>query len=312
MNLSTTMRRLYEGLSWNVRGAFASESNRRAGFWARNLFQPAEIAARKRRAQDTSVIAPADCRIPEREGYRQLAAAAMPDVAAVCEAGRKLARATIGDVLASPWGKAFHRDRLATDEHLPALLDVALDPRMIAMATTYLGIVPIINNVDYFVSLPSQPPWSKSQLWHCDDDAAEHLKVFIYCDDVTADDGPFEMIDAADSYRVRNAIGYRYAGRRYRVSDAEMDRHVPHDRQLSVTGARGSAVVVDTARCFHRGSRIPEPGHHRMVALLHYCPPNAARLPLRLASGGAPYARLAARYPGELARAVLGQPLSGP
>jgi hypothetical protein len=307
MTLQTSARRWYDAMSWNVRGVFATEANRRVGFWVRNLLQPREVLARKRMAHD--VVAPRELQIPDADSYLRLPASSMPDLRAVCDAGRTTARASLDDTN-HPGGKGFHRNHLANPDHIAALLRIALDPRMIAMATSYLGLVPILMDADYFLSRPSSPPWSKSQLWHCDDDAPHHLKLFIYCNDVGEQDGPFDLIPALDSYRVRRAVGYRYAGRRYRVSDATMDQHVPRDNQLSILGPAGSAFIIDTVRCFHRGSRIVDPARYRMVAFIHYCPPNAARLPLRLATRGAPFANQIEQYSGELERAVLGCPVA--
>ena len=310
MTLKSNMRRWIDDVSWQVRGAFATEANRRVGFWARSLCQPAEVLARKRWAKELeSELAPA-LRVPDADGHMRLPASGIPSVREICDAGRSIAQATLHSSMKAPAGKSFHRNRLAEGENLAALLRVALDRRMIAMAATYLGVVPVLADVDFFMSLSSAKPWSKSQLWHCDDDAPRQLKVFVYCDDVDEENGPFEMISAADSHRVRTAIKYRYAGRRYRVSDELMDEHLPRKNQLSIRGPRESSFVVDTARCFHKGSRIVEPGRWRMVAVMLYCTPNGAKLPLRLASRPGPFATLANEHTGDLERAVLGRPIA--
>jgi hypothetical protein len=193
---------------------------------------------------------------------------------------------------------------------MPALLRVALDRRMVTLAASYLGVLPVLADVDYFLSLPSTPPWTKSQLWHCDDDAPRQLKMFIYCDDVGQDDGPLDIVAAIHSSHVRAEIKYRYAGRRYRVSDELMDRHLARDKQLSLCGPRGTTLVVDTSRCFHKGSRISTAGHHRIVAIIFYCTPVGTHLPLRLARTPGPYAKWAEPSWGEIERGVLEHPVA--
>lgn len=301
------MRRWFDALSLQVRGVFATERVRRLGFAARALCQPAEMLTRRRRAAELAGEITPDLVLDEDLGFLRLPNVLLPGVDEVCDAGRAIAATQTGTN--SPGGKAFHRNKLAKPHHMRALLRIALDRRMIAVAAKYLGVLPVLGDVDYFMSLPSKPPWSKSQLWHCDDDAPRQLKLFIYCDDVGDDNGPFEMIAAADSRRVRDRIGYRYAGRRYRVSDELMDRHLLRDKQLSIRGPRASAFLVDTTRCFHKGSRIVTPSRWRMVAVIQYCTPNGSRLPLRLASRPGPYASLITNQTDELEAAVLGSPL---
>ncbi len=311
MSMQSNMRRLAAGVSWQVRGLFATESTRRLGFWARALCQPTEIRARTQAANKLAATMDPALRVSDKDGYLRLPTSSMPDVSAICTTGRELANKLV-DSNAGPGGKTFHRNQLANQAQRRALLALALDPAMVAMASAYLGVLPVLTDLDYFMSVPSPPPWKKSQLWHCDDDSPRQLKIFIYCDDVSEDNGPFEMIGAGASMEARAALRYRYAGRRYRVTDAEMDEHVPREHQLSVTGGRGSAFVVDTARCFHKGSRIVKAANFRMVAVALYATPNGAKLPLRLSHRPGPYADLAVDRLSDLDRAVLGLPLTRP
>ena len=311
MSVQSNMRRLAAGVSWQVRGLFAAESARRLGFWARALCQPAEIRARTHAASELALTLDPALEVSEKNGYLHLPARSMPDVSAICATGRELAN-KLFDASAGPGGKTFHRNQLANQAQRRALLALALDPAMVAMASAYLGVLPVLTDLDYFMSVPSPPPWKKSQLWHCDDDSPRQLKIFVYCDDVNEDNGPFEMIGAGASTSARSALGYRYAGRRYRVTDAEMDEHVPREQQLSVTGGHGSAFVVDTARCFHKGSRIVKTSKYRMVAVALYVTPNGAKLPLRLSHRPGPYANLASHRLSDIDRAVLGLPLARP
>ena len=197
----------------------------------------------------------------------------------------------------------------AEDERT-ALLRVGLDRRVLAMAASYLGFLPVISEADYFCSFPVEGSFTKSQLWHCDCDAGDVFKLFVYCDDVTVADGPFELVDPNSSRRARQTIGYRYAGRRYRVADDVMDAHVPREQQRSIVGPRGTAFVVDTVRCFHRGSRIIDKTRRRVMATICYCPPSGNTIPRRLAWTKAPLVDFAARFSSELERAALGLPLA--
>jgi hypothetical protein len=310
MSLPTSPRAWLDAMSWHVRGMFATEANRRIGFRARELWQPAEIEARRGVARDLAAELLPELRVDRERGQFLLPASAIPALDEVCSIGRSIIRtATLADGEAN-MEKKFSRIRVANHAERVALLGVALDRRVLAMAASYLGILPVLTEADYFCSFPVDGPFTKSQLWHCDPDAGDVFKLFIYCDNVSDDDGPFQFIEAATSHRVRDAIGYRYAGRRYRVADDEMEQHVPRSQVETITGPARSAFVVDTTRCFHRGSRIVDKQRRRVMASVCYCPPSGITVPRRLSSMKAPLLEFAADFPSELERAALGAPLA--
>ncbi len=310
MALPTSPRAWLDAVSWHLRGVFATEANRRLQFRARELWQPAEVEARRGAARDLAAELQPELAIDRNRGYLMLPASAIPAVDDVCAIGRTIIKdATTAEGVA-PGQKPFFRFRLASHDERAVLLRIALDRRVLAMAAAYLGVLPVITEADFFCSFPVEGAWTKSQLWHCDDDAGDVFKVFIYCDDVASDDGPFELIDSTTSHRARQAVGYRYGGRRYRVGDDEMERHVPAQQITTILGARGTTFAVDTVRCFHRGSRIRDKQRRRVAATICYCPPSGATLPRRLVAGNAPLAEFAPSFTGELERAALGMPLA--
>jgi hypothetical protein len=297
---------LLETISWHARGPFAVSPIRDIGFAAREWFQPREVQTRRKMVAELLASARPYVEIDPAHGYARLPhgnPAALDDL---CATGSKIAGPTVGVVLG---GKEFFRRRFSRDEELEVLLRAALDPRLLATVAKYLGELPVISDADYYCSVPYGPPWSKSQLWHCDDDGARIVKLFIYCEDVTAENGPFEFIDATHSARARAGVGYRYAGRRYRVDDASMSEHVASTDQLAIEGPRATAFLVDTAHCFHRGSRIVAKDRRRVAAIVCYCPASGRKLPLRLARGTAPLARFAAMFTDRFQRAALGLPV---
>ncbi len=307
MALGTSPRAWFNAVSWHVRGLFASEDNRRLGFAARELWQPAEIETRRGLARQLSTELLPELRLDRSVGYLMIPASALPDLSRLCDIGCELVEASSLDHGVSAGNKKFSRFRLATVEQRLELIKIALDRRMLAMAAAYLGVLPVITEADFYCSFPVEGAFTKSQLWHCDDDARDVLKVFFYCDDVTTDDGPFELIEPARSRTARSTIGYRYAGRRYRVSDEAMAREVPSSEITPIVGARGTTFAVDTVNCFHRGSRIVDKDRRRVVAMICYCPPSGLTLPRRLASGRAPMEGFADNFPGGLEAAVLGR-----
>lgn len=310
MALPTTPRGWYDALSWHVRGLFATEAMKRASFSVRGLWQPAEVEARKGLGRDLAIEIDPALRVDRARGYRVFADAALPRLDEVIAIGRSIVRNASLDVGVANADKKFSRIRLATRDERIALLRAALDRRVLAMAADYLGVFPVISEADYFCSFAVAGAWTKSQLWHCDEDAGDVFKLFIYCDDAAEADGPFELIDADTSARARDAIGYRYAGRRYRVADDVMAREVPASRVTTLLGPAGTAFACDTGRCFHRGSRIVDPAHRRVAATICYVPPAGARIPRRLARENAPLVAFADAFTGSLERAALGVPVA--
>jgi hypothetical protein len=260
--------------------------------------------------RDLAAELPAELRVDRQRGHLHLPPSSIPALDEVCAIGRSVIRsASLADGEANAQ-KKFSRIRIADHAERLALLRVALDPRVLGMAADYLGVLPVLTEADYFCSFPVEGAFTKSQLWHCDCDAGDVFKLFIYCNDVTEDDGPFELIDADISGRARDAIGYRYAGRRYRVSDEVMASHVPASQVQTFLGPAGSAFVVDTTRCFHRGSRIVDKQRRRVMASVCYCPPTAHTVPRRLTWGRTPLVDFAADFTAPHERAALGVPLA--
>jgi hypothetical protein len=303
----TSPRALFDTLAWQVKGLVATESTRRIGYRARELWQPAEIEARKGIARELATELTNDLRVDQKRGYLMVPHAAIPSIDEVAAIGRAIiGRASLDDG-ESIGDKKFFRVRVAARQERIALLRIALDRRVLAMAASYLGVLPVITEADYFCSFPVAGPYTKSQLWHCDCDSSDVFKLFIYCDDVVPEDGPLELVDSVSSHRIRDEIGYRYGGRRYRVADDVMSSHLNGTEIVTITGARGTTFAVDTVRCFHRGSRISDAQRRRVMATICYCPPSGSTLPRRLVTASAPLQEFVAEFQDPIQRAVLGE-----
>jgi hypothetical protein len=89
---------------------------------------------------------------------------------------------------------------------------------------------------------------SEVRQWHMDIEDRRMLKLIVYLSDVDDGCGPFEYIDPARSALAVRALHYSSGF----VSDVAMDRTVPAERWLRVTGPRLCATFVDTTQVFHR------------------------------------------------------------
>ena len=84
--------------------------------------------------------------------------------------------------------------------------------------------------------------------WHMDIEDRRMLKMIVYLSDVDDGCGPFEYIDPTRSAQAARMLRYSSGF----VSDAVMDRVVPHVNWLRAFGPRLSTIFVDSSRVFHR------------------------------------------------------------
>ena len=161
-----------------------------------------------------------------------------------------------------------------------AILDLALNPAVLASAAAYLGMVPRLVGVTVLESRAQPGEPAGSQLFHCDYEDVRQVKVFVSCSDVLLENGPLCAIPATESRRIKQAIRYRYGDSRFRVPDTIVSGLLPADAVARFTGPRGSVTFIDTCSCFHYGSRIQPGAEGRLALQLQYLSPAAFELVL--------------------------------
>jgi hypothetical protein len=303
-----SVSKVVDTLTWKLRGALESDATRPFIFGFRDLWQREEVTRRTEWAREIAARH-AGPMIDRRIGFAHAPIADL-DVTPISTLGQAVAAAArASGKLTNPNG--FYINRMLPEDQQPTMLALALDERLMQLVTAYLGVVPVLVDMDFFCSLPvaDRKPYTGSQLYHCDDTSMTLVKVFVYCDEVTTERGPLQAIHASRSKSLRKMVRYRYGGSAYRVSDEAMSALVRDDEVHAFLGPPGTWFAIDTARCFHRGSRIRGSDQHRTVAYLEYAPPNTTRLQLRLRRG-TPYAHLAGKTSSALAKAVLGEPVA--
>ncbi len=129
------------------------------------------------------------------------------------------------------------------------IMQLALCRPVVDAVTTYLGEVPVLNNVSIMVSVPNERV-SGSQLYHLDFEDETQIKFFVYVEPVGEDNGPFTFVPADRSQTVIEALNYD----RSRLQIDEVASVVGADGQCRMVGDPGSAFLVDTSRCLHYGS----------------------------------------------------------
>jgi hypothetical protein len=127
----------------------------------------------------------------------------------------------------------------------------------------YLGEVPILGNVTIMVSVPNDSQVG-SQLYHLDFADEKQVKLFIYVDEVTQDNGPFTFTPVSVTNELIKAYGYD----RGRLSIDQVEKAVGPAKEIQVTGPAGTALLCDTSRCLHYGSNRNKTT--RIVLLIQY------------------------------------------
>ena len=268
----------------NVR---ASAAGRAALAAAQVVSDPVEYLSRRHAAAGYNRRFPS-ARVPRAQGYALLPSGTLPGtdrVIAICRELFAAKKAALDARVLTPEEQAkeqkkkagFLRDLLEDADVLahPELVDFALSDPLLSMITGYLGVVPDLNRVDIVYSKPRANPdqFIKSQLFHQDPEGLQQMKVFLYLFDVEEPHGPFFFIPAAESERVVSAVRRQRPHDERdetRFTDVEVERVGGLKNAVRVKGPAGTAVLVDTSRCLHAGSRV-QPGHFRACLFLQYC-----------------------------------------
>ena len=181
-------------------------------------------------------------------------------------------------------------------------LRFALDPRVLATAAAYLGVLPMLDGIYlwYSPNERSSTDRNSSQLFHIDPTGYRELKLFVHVTDVTHDTGPLTLVRAAASRKLYPLFAHHTGS----IADAEVQRIVGRDAIVALTGPAGTVTGADTSTCFHYGSR--QGTRRRVLVHFHYMSPYVPRFPLLGRLRNDRYAYLVDEESSALERHVLG------
>jgi hypothetical protein len=149
----------------------------------------------------------------------------------------------------------------------PDIQELIMDPTLINIARNYLGCEPIFDfpamwwSTNYLKEASSEA----AQLYHFDLDRLKWLKIFIYLNDVTLDNGPHRLIKGSHipGAKPKNLLKRGYA----RIPDEDLTKHYKSDDFIVVIGEAGAVFAEDT-KCWHKGT--PLKSGHRLVLEFEY------------------------------------------
>jgi hypothetical protein len=245
--------------------------------------------------------------IPEDKGYAIFPPGRFEEAAEVVSAARERLERLGGPdaVVRDSQRKQFMMpiiEQAELDRDDP-IMRLALREDVLSAVSGYLGIAPLLTNINVYLSRSSDRELMSSQLFHCDADDTRQIKIFVLCSSVDEASGPLMIMDAERSSKLRRRIKYTY---RNRVTDEEARAALGSEVELAgVMGEPGTVVLVDTSRCFHYGSRVEGGGAPRLAAMIQYLTPYSFMLP-RDATRDAPFRGLASESDGALERLALG------
>lgn len=162
------------------------------------------------------------------------------------------------------------------------VFDFVFSNQVLSTATWYLNGRPKLNSCHLIFSRPfdEKTGLQTSQLWHLDSDDFRMLRVFLYLSEVEEDAGPFTFAPKEpEAIRKRSLWLRRFSDEQFTVRYGGSSPPV-----VRFLGGIGSTLFIDSARCFHFGSRChkkdrlaftaafttPAPCNKRLRALRRY------------------------------------------
>lgn len=175
------------------------------------------------------------------------------------------ARGGADECLARNPSKRFLLGVLSGNELLrePELVRRMVARPIVDAAAHYLGSVPRLEGAVLWWTPPNASQTS-SQCWHIDELARRQVKILLNCSEVTPECGPVHFLPADLSDTVRAQMKHH----RGRVDDDALLARIEPEQIHQATGPAGSAVMLDSSRCLHFGSRGNE--RDRLVLAFHF------------------------------------------
>jgi hypothetical protein len=140
-------------------------------------------------------------------------------------------------------------------------IDFATSPEVLRIASEYLGVTPVLNYPESWFSFPVEKiEKASAKNWHWDCDGIKWLKVFVYLNDVTTENGPHAFV--AGSHRK-----WKVNNKTSRVTEHQVVKAYGNIAVKNFTALKGTVIFEDT-RGFHRGT--PLLSGHRLVLQLQF------------------------------------------
>jgi hypothetical protein len=142
----------------------------------------------------------------------------------------------------------IRREQLVKNSNIQALL---CDPYLLAVATRYLGVFPVVTKPDMWWDTECLPPGLRPRPFHVDSGCLRWLKVGINLTETTLDTPHFVYVKGSHNPNpITRPLTKRLASR-MNLSDKEV-RDLCPDKIVHITAPAGSIMLADT-RGIHKG-----------------------------------------------------------
>lgn len=138
----------------------------------------------------------------------------------------------------------------------PALAELFLHPRLLAVVNHYLGQYSRLGAANLWYNLPVTPeePSIDSERWHRDHEDRRIVKLFCFVDAIDASMGPLRYLRGSHPAGPYANIFPAKPPRGSYPDEQALLAAIPKGAQQTCTGPAGTLVIVDTAG-FHQGGR---------------------------------------------------------
>ncbi len=152
------------------------------------------------------------------------------------------------------------------------VMTLAFNKEVVGLVANFLNDFPVIADIALLYSPPSSQKNSSgftgSQLFHMDADDTRLCKLWFILEDVSLNDGPTVVVPKTQSKVIAKKLKYRKGGRI--KEDSLVTNKLPREQIITITGEKNSVIFIDTANCFHYGSRVGDTSNGRFMLMISY------------------------------------------
>jgi hypothetical protein len=146
--------------------------------------------------------------------------------------------------------------QIFTVTDLPDFFLWGMEKKLLKIIENYIGLPVAFQGVHLRRDFPNEKQIG-TLLWHKDGEDRRIVKIFIYLDDVTEDQGPFEYIPRylTSSKLIDWRISYKISKTNFLgIGNEEIEKIIPKSAWKSCPGSAGKVIFVDTQSVYHHGA----------------------------------------------------------
>ena len=154
---------------------------------------------------------------------------------------------------------ARHTQIYMPTKNVSLVNELALDPRVVSIATSFLNCIPGLGTTNLRLSKAHNLEPVGTNMYHRDFNSIKFIKFFTYLNNVSRDGGPFTYVEGSNSKLPPN---WQF---RHRWSDEQIEQLYGKDCIKPLTADYGD-LIVGTTNGFHKGALL-EKGERLMLTL---------------------------------------------